>query len=141
MITPEQLAASGSEHGFQAAVFCWANLNLDKYPELKYMFSIPNGFYSTAGQKSKMKVEGLKSGVPDIMLPVKKLINGKFEYSPAITTILYSGLFIEMKSAKGVVSEEQEDYIDFLTKQGYKCEVCYSWTSARDVITNYLGNR
>lgn len=135
MIIPEQIAKV-SEHSQQSALFCWAAMNLDKYPELKYMFSIPNGFYSTAGQKSKMKAEGLKSGVPDIMLPATL-----YPIPLSNNGLTYNGLFIEMKSSKGKVSQEQKDYIDFLTKQGYKCEVCYSWTSARDVITNYLGNK
>ena len=35
MITPEQLAKSGTEHGHQAALFCWIALNIDRYPELE----------------------------------------------------------------------------------------------------------
>ena len=42
-ITPEQLAASGSEDGHQMALFCWAALNTEQYPQLKNLFAIPNG--------------------------------------------------------------------------------------------------
>ena len=41
-ITPEQLAASGSEDGHQSALFCWAALNTEQYPQLKNLFAIPN---------------------------------------------------------------------------------------------------
>ena len=56
---------------------------------------------------------------------------------------VYCGLFIEMKNPKGKflktggLTAEQKDYIKFLTGQGYKCVICYSWTDARDEIINY----
>lgn len=135
MITPEQIAASGSEHAYQSALFQWAAINQDKYPQLKWMFAIPNGFFANPGQKAKMKAEGLRDGVPDICLPVSR------PYGPVS---LYCGLFIEMKREKyrnhkdGGCSENQLRWIDYLTKAGYKCDVCYSWAEARDVILEYL---
>lgn len=124
MISPEQLAASGTEHGAQAAIFCWANQNLDKYPQLKYLFAVPNGFYGSAAQKGKMKAEGLKLGVPDIWLPYYKRT--------------YSGLIIELKVKKNVPTQDQLDWLAFLKQQGYQCWVCYGWQEARDKIVEYL---
>lgn len=69
-ITPEQLAKSGSEHGEQSALFAWAADNVEQYPQLKWLFAVPNGFYGDSGQKGKMKAEGLRKGVPDVVLPV-----------------------------------------------------------------------
>lgn len=137
MISPEQLAASDTEHGAQAAIFCWANQNLDKYPQLKYLFAVPNGFYGSAAQKGKMKAEGLKNGVPDIMLLYRKRaliagINDGHHYE------LFSGLVIELKVKKNVPSKDQLDWLAFLKQQGYQCWICYGWLEARDKIVEYL---
>lgn len=132
MITPEQLAKSGSEHGEQAALFCWAALQETqlKYPELKYMFAIPNGGYRNLVEATRLKAAGVKAGVPDIMLPVKRHI--------------WCGMFIEMKrvksvgKAKGVVSQDQINFISFLQSEDYCCMVCEGWKMARDRISAYL---
>lgn len=138
MITPEQLARSNSEHGHQAALFCYAaNSGI---PELKWLFAIPNGFYATTAQKSKMKAEGLRAGVTDLMLPVPRVIN---DY-------MWHGMFVEMKRPKitenelivqvaGKLNPDQEDFRDFVLAQGYQHVVCYTWIEAKNVILKYLG--
>lgn len=134
MITPEMLAASGSESGSQKALFCWAASS--GIPELKWLFAIPNGFYATPAQKAKMKAEGLRSGVGDICLPV----GGKCD-----AMSWYRGLFIEMKieakrrSKNGGLSDEQKEFGEFVIGQGYQFVICYSWLEARDAILKYLG--
>lgn len=135
-ITFEQLAKSGTEHGHQTALFAWAASS--GIPELKWLFAIPNGFYATPAQKAKMKAEGLRSGVSDIMLPVSVFNVGGL-------VVKYSGLFAEMKTAdkrgrkNGGLSDEQEAFAHFVIGQGYKFVVCYSWEEARDAILSYLG--
>lgn len=130
MITPEQLAKSGSEHGHQSALFCWAKQNEHLYPQLKWLFAVPNGFYSDSGQKAKMKAEGLKDGVPDVLFPV---------YSPwRIGSYRYNGLAIEMKVKKNKTNEKQDAWIDHFKAVNWFCTVCYSWEEARDTILAYL---
>lgn len=130
-ITPEQLAASGTEHGHQAALFCWAVDSVGKYPCLEFMFAIPNGFYGDSGQKGKMKAEGLRSGVPDVMLPyaMNQFVSGFKSYS---------GLFIEMKVKKNIADANQIKYIDYLRSAGYYVAICYSWEEARDTLIKYM---
>lgn len=134
MITPEQLARSNTEHGHQAALFCWCALS--GIPELKWLFAIPNGFYATPAQKAKMKAEGLRSGVSDILLPMSSYPHDEDSYS---------GLFIEMKQEKyrgrhnGGLSDEQKAFAHFVTGQRYKFVVCYSWIEAKQAILSYLG--
>ena len=122
-ITPEQLAASGTEHGHQAAIFCWAQQS--GIAELKWLFAGPNGFFGSAAQKGKMKAEGLKLGVPDIWLPVP--MDGCY------------GLVIELKVGKNKPTKEQQEWIDYLNNAGYYARVRYGWESARDTILKYLG--
>lgn len=124
MITPESLAASNTEHGHQAAIFCFANQNLNKYPDLRWLFAIPNGFYGVQ-QKGKMKAEGLKSGLPDIGLMVKR---GSYQM-----------LWIELKKPKvGKVSTKQNEWLTQARECGHGSAVCYGWIEARDMIISYL---
>lgn len=152
MITPESLAKSGKENAHQTALFQWAALNQRNAPELRWLFAIPNGATygddarSRAIRGGRMKAEGLRDGVVDIMLPVSRPHNFGVP-----TSWVYHGLFIEMKRPAerlkrdptgpwdtGGVSDNQKEFMDFATAQGYKCVVCYSWLEAANEIKLYL---
>ena len=127
IITPEQLAKSGTEHGHQAALFCWIALNVREYPKLEKLFHIQN-----ASANRSARVVGVKAGVPDLFLPV---YNGT-----------YSGLFIELKRPQsegkkaGNLSADQKEWIDDLYSEGFCVIVCYGWEHARNVLIEYLIN-
>lgn len=134
-ITPEQLAASGSEDGAQMAVFCWAADNCGQYPQLKWLHAIPNGGSRHIAEAGKMVAAGLRSGVWDIFLPCPIQTDWAKQYA---------GLYIEMKEEKrrkhknGGLSDEQVEFGNYATQMGYYCAVCYTWEEARDVILKYL---
>lgn len=138
-ITPESLAKSGSEDGSQAALFCWAALNVGKYPALKWLYAIPNGGFRHIAEAAKFVATGTRAGVPDICLPCA--IQEDYENAR------YHGCYIELKKAKrrteknGGCTQEQLDYLEYLTGAGYFAIVCYSWEEARDVLINYLEGR
>ena len=133
-ITPEQLAASGSEDGHQMAVFCWAADNCGQYPALKWLHAIPNGGSRHIAEAGKMVAAGLRSGVWDIFLP----------YPKAVRNYELHGLYIEMKELKrrnhknGGLSDEQVEFGGYAESMGYYCAVCYTWEEARDMIIKYL---
>lgn len=97
-----------------------------QYPELKYMHHIPNGGYRMIKTATRMKAAGVKSGVPDICLPVP---GGG-----------YHGLYIELKSFKkgAGTSDLQKEWIEYLNEAGYKALVCQGWRNAKDEIIKYL---
>jgi hypothetical protein len=130
MLTPDRLAASNTEHAHQTALFCWCASNYDRYPQLKYMFAIPNGEARTGFAGARLKAAGVRPGVPDIFLPVASVKAG----------INIPGLFIEMKRPEGQLSKEQSQYFWFLKQQGYRCEECHGWEAAVVVIEDYLSN-
>jgi len=113
----------------QQALIQWAKLQEGKYPELQLLHAIPNGGKRNVVTATILKKEGVKSGVPDLFLPV-----------PRITPFTdgYYGLYIEMKAPKGRTSENQEWWIEKLEKRGYRVEVCYGFEEAREVIEEYL---
>lgn len=134
-ITPEMLAASGSEDGHQMAVFCWAADNCGQYPALKWLHAIPNGGSRHIAEAGKMVAAGLRSGVWDIFLPLPI----QTEWAKQ-----YAGLYIEMKEPKrrkhknGGLSEEQAEFGNYARSMGYYTAVCYAWEEARDVLIKYM---
>ena len=127
--TPESLAKSGSEGAEQTALFCWAALpeQQERYPELKFMFHIPNGGSRDKREAGAFKAQGVKPGVPDICLPISR---GGFH-----------GLWVEMKYGTNTTSPEQNSFLNFLTIQGHAVSVCYSWIEAVHAIERYFALR
>ena len=95
-------------------------------PRYQYLFHIPNE--SVGGQEWMIRNRqmGVKSGVPDLFYPVP--MNG------------YHGMFIEMKTEKGRLSQAQKRWIDALTQMGYKCVVAHGWNEAREALEQYLND-
>lgn len=114
-----------SEHQEQANLIKWANLQARLYPELALLFAIPNGGLRDVRVARKLKLEGVKSGVPDLFLPVAR--RG------------YHGLFIELKSTKGKPTKKQVSWLAQLDKQGFKAVVCRGFDAATGEIIRYLG--
>lgn len=114
-----------TEEQEQKALFEWAAVQMGRYPELALLYHIPNGGKRPIGQAVKFKAQGVKPGVPDLCLPVAK--NG------------FHGLYIELKRQKNArVSDAQKKWIETLTGQGYRAEVCYGCQEAIKTILQYL---
>lgn len=114
------------EHVEQARVVSWARMQARRHPELAGLFAIPNGSYKTARSAAQFKAEGLKPGVPDLML--------------AWPAGAHNGLFLEMKRVRGgTVSKEQREWLQRLTASGYRAEVCRGADEAIRLLREYLG--
>lgn len=126
-MTPEQLAASGTEDGAQAALFCWAALpaTREQYPCVKWLFAVPNGGQRDKITGGRLKAQGVKAGVPDLHLPVA--CGG------------YHGLWIELKKDwKSKPTKEQIEWLNYLQNAGYCAAVCNGWVEAKSCIIWYL---
>lgn len=169
-LDPWAYSERGTEHSEQVALFSFCNMaanhgldlandpnsyNIKGYaasaskkdkpvPVLKRLFAIHNQGHGDAIRGARASAEGVKSGVPDLCLPVSKPKLTTRGYPDANGGFEACGLYIELKrkaakgKAKGVTSDKQDDWIEFLQSQGYQCEVCYGWEEARDVILEYL---
>lgn len=113
-----------SEAREQEAIFNWAKFCSIKYPELNLLFAIPNGGSRHPLEAVNLKKQGVKSGVPDMLLPVPKCG--------------YHGLFIELKSGKNKATDNQKFWLTELEKQGYKAILCYESENAIKEIEKYL---
>lgn len=98
-----------------------------EYPELAYLYAVPNGGFRHKVVAAKMKAQGVKAGVLDFNLDVAR--GG------------YHGLRIELKRRiGGQVSDAQKVWISWLNSQGYLAVVCRGWEEARDRLIDYLSS-
>ena len=112
-----------SEADEQAILFQWAAY----FPELEYMFAVPNGGSRHPAEAANLKRQGVKAGVPDVCLPLPR---GK-----------YHGLYIEMKVGRNKPTDKQNEWLAHLKSVGYETAVCYGFEEARDTILAYLKER
>ena len=113
------------EYEAQVAIFEWAETNLNKYPDLEFMFATLNGIRLSPGLRNKAKKQGNKKGVPDIWLPIPHAE--------------FSGLIIELKKEKGgVVRTEQKKWLKKLSACGFYATVCKGSEEAINTIEWYL---
>ena len=109
----------------QQALFEWANMMAGVHPELKLMYHVPNEGKRSKATAGILKSMGLKSGVPDICLPVP---SGRFH-----------GLYVELKRVKGgKATKEQLWWLEQLDRQGYAVTICRGWKQASQNILAYL---
>lgn len=112
----------------QQALFEWAERLCFRYPELALLHHIPNEGKRSKATGTRLKKEGMKSGVPDIHLPVAK---GQ-----------YHSLYIELKRRRGSsTTKEQNKWLQLLGKYGNRAVRCYGWEEAAKVIAEYLEMR
>ena len=109
----------------QAALFQWARLASAGHPELRLLYHIPNGGSRNRLEAVHLKQQGVRSGVPDICLPVPRGTHG--------------ALYIELKRVKGgKVEASQQRWIDALNEVGNLAVVCRGAEEAQKVILEYL---
>lgn len=106
----------------QISLFNWAERNTHVLPCLSLMYHVPNEGKRTNG--AVLKAMGLKTGVPDVVLPVA---HNNFH-----------GLYLEMKYGDNKPTKAQKDFMAALRQQGYKTAVCHSAEEAKETILEYL---
>jgi len=116
--------AMRSEDTEQISVVSWANWNVDRYPELKWLHHVPNGGSRNKQEAVKLKQMGVKAGVSDLCLPYPKGVN--------------CGLYIEMKFGDNRQEKTQKEFLVDMAAAGHFVATCYSAEEAIKVIEEYL---
>ena len=125
------------EHNEQVALFTWAAYMEEQIPELRLMFAIPNGGHRHKAVAAKMKAEGVQAGVPDIFIACPHT-KTTVSYQVGPFSQDFAGLFIELKAGKNKTTESQDEWIERLSKAGYRVAVCYGFEEAKKEILDYL---
>lgn len=112
------------EGGHQEAIIEWTQYRINMYPELELLHHVPNGGKRSKSEAAALKRQGVKTGVPDLVLPVARCG--------------FHGLYIELKAPGGKLEQSQIDFLQKVEKQGYLALVCVGWQAAVQVLSDYL---
>lgn len=115
----------GPEHCEQAAVVEWARLHEPKTPALSLLFAVPNSTRTSKRSRYKLKREGVRAGVSDLIL--------------LCPSQGYHFAAIEMKVRPNKPTKEQSTFLQAVDKAGGIGVVCYSADAAIKFLKFYLG--
>lgn len=110
------------EHILQCGCVRWFRL---KYPKA-LIFAIPNGGARNAITGARLKDEGVTAGVPDLFI--------------ATPRNKWHGMFVEMKTRTGRLSEAQKVVSMHVVREGYFFAVCRSFDEFAEKVTFYMEN-
>ena len=88
------------------------------------LFAIPNGGHRHMLTAVRLKAEGVRKGIPDLMLATAR---GNWH-----------GMYIEMKSVDGDVGPEQTEVLTYLYLEKYNARVAWGAQEAIQFIQDYL---
>lgn len=112
----------------QAALIDWADKTvIDSVRIGDYLIHIPNEGKRGPKAARDAKRLGVRAGVPDLFLALPR--GG------------YAGLWIEMKSKYGKVSDNQQCWMEKLSSGGYKYHICFSSIEAIKIVLGYYEGR
>jgi hypothetical protein len=121
------------EHQHQVALIAWAHrVRIQPASDIEpgatiatYLLAVPNGGKrSSPREGARLKAEGVKPGVSDLLLPLRR---GGF-----------CGLWLEMKAPGAKPTKLQAEWLARMARAGYRAEWRDSWTAAAMLITDYL---
>lgn len=110
------------ESELQKACVKWFDMQYAKYSD--DLFAIPNGGKRSKIEAAIMTGEGVRKGMPDLMLALP--IGG------------FHGLFIEMKWGRNGNSTHQTAKQERLKSRGYAVSVCWTVDEFIKVVNAYL---
>jgi len=134
MTTDEYRSRHMSEEDIHRTFVEWADRQAATEPALELLFHVPNGGSRHPAEAKKLRQFGVRQGYPDLALPVNRFSSP----SPEGTSMLYTGLVLELKSSNGRLRDSQKWWLRRLKKQGWAVAVAWSVDEAIRVIQRYL---
>lgn len=121
------------EHEHQKALIAWAyRTKLPPAADIKpgatigcYLLAVPNGGRRAPREAARLKAEGVKPGVSDLLLPLRRKD--------------CAGLWLELKAPGNRPTKLQAEWLERMELAGYLSTWADSWTAAAAVIARYVG--
>lgn len=121
------------EHEHQKALIQWAwHTKLPPASDVElgapvawYLFAIPNGGARSLREGARLKAEGVKPGVSDLLLPLRR--HG------------LAGMWLELKAPGEKPSKVQREWLARMALAGYRAEWRDDWRDAAAALSDYLG--
>lgn len=143
------------EAQIQEALIAWSRwIDIDpndksKGKIFKYLMATPMGGKRQLLEAIALKRQGAKAGVSDLFLAYPRYysnyeIDNSPRYGKNFNCLVrlwpfYAGLWLELKSKNGKLSEAQEEWLDLMQRVGYSTAVAYSLEEAKQAILDYVG--
>lgn len=115
------------EEDLQRACIEIANCLERRRPLLQYLFHPANGGKRPKGEAGKMKALGVKTGVPDLLLP-RPAPSGRWR-----------GLALELKGPDGRTSEDQADWLEAFARDGWLTGLVWSIDDFQEYLEIFFG--
>ena len=96
-----------------------------QYPDVRY-YHTPNEGKRSAFERFLISILGVKSGVPDLVVPVAR--HG------------YHGLYLELKTGTKKPTLNQKNWLSYLRDQGYRATWLNDFDKIRELLDWYLGS-
>lgn len=112
------------EHDEQVAFFDWVRIKENSDERYKAIFAIPNGGHRHVATAMRLKAEGVRAGVLDVLCAVPR--NG------------WSGLWIEFKIKPNRLSKDQKAFGQLMHSFGFRVTVAWNAAQGIEYVTNYL---
>lgn len=121
------------EHEHQVALILWAyRTRLPAAADITegarigdYLLAVPNGGLRSKATAARLKAEGVKPGVSDLLLPLRR--QG------------CAGLWTELKAPGKKPTDLQWAWIDRMRRAGYRAEWADDWIKAAAIVADYVG--
>ncbi len=104
----------------------WARVvdNIQKYPDMKTIFHVPNGGHRFESVGAKLKAQGVRAGVPDYVWPCPRAG--------------WHGCFVELKRVKGgTLQPLQAKWRDWMEERGFYWKLAHGADEAWDTLVWY----
>jgi hypothetical protein len=117
--------AGESEELHQQFLFDWIRSLESQYPDLKYIYHVPNGGKRSITVARKLKRAGVRPGIFDISCDTARKTWRGFRY--------------ELKFGRNKLTDEQRDvWLPYYEAEGYQTGVFYTWVEAALAIIDYF---
>lgn len=113
-----------SEHMIQSACFDWVRAMEQTDERYKMIYAVPNGGHRFISVARKLKREGVKAGVWDVMVDVP--MRG------------FHGMRLEFKSEKGKLTSEQIEMGHRYKRYGYVTSIIRNFAQFRSIVEAYF---
>ena len=117
------------EHDIQVTFFDWVRIKEKHDWRFCLVFAVPNGARTSWSVAKRLKREGLRKGVSDVIIMAPGTYAGKS----------YPGAVIETKAGRNPLSKEQKDWITLADKAGYLVSVMRHPDHMISFLESYFG--
>lgn len=111
-----------TEDAIQRQIVFWMRM---QFPDVcQWLHHSPNGGWRAPATGARLKAAGTRKGFPDLILPMGR---GGFV-----------GLALELKAKDGRATQEQIEWLEMLSGEGWHASVAIGFDAAKDTIQGYM---